>query len=244
MGLYINRNQQNIYRTEKPVGNNQDIYVYNRASELAKAQKKYNEMMQRNIVELHEMYASHQKADDTKWGYLQNQFKAFETFGKDQETVVQEVLQQINTVEAEQRKLLQTLKMEQSTVQNSEDKWRELAEAYEKILLRLETIMKEHEIFSQKMQEQLLNQEKISKLWKVQHHKLDQLDKRIENQEAMSEKITRQLEYLRSVLFERTHYLAEKIEELYKDLFQLLNKRGEESRKKTFVVHNKWDSKV
>ncbi|MEH7177419.1 hypothetical protein [Neobacillus vireti] len=65
-----------------------------------------------------------------------------------------------------------------------------------------------------KTQEQLQIQlsEKISKHEAFQTEVLTRLDQ----QEALTEKIFRQINHIRSILFERTNYLAEKIDEGYK----------------------------
>jgi hypothetical protein len=65
-----------------------------------------------------------------------------------------------------------------------------------------------------KTQEELQKQlsEKIDKQEEFQLGVLNRLDK----QEALTEKISRQLNHIRSILFERTNYLAEKIDEGYK----------------------------
>ncbi|MDQ1004033.1 putative nucleic acid-binding Zn ribbon protein [Neobacillus niacini] len=65
-----------------------------------------------------------------------------------------------------------------------------------------------------KTQEELQKQlsEKINKQEEFQTGVLTRLDK----QEALTEKIFRQLNHIRSILFERTNYLAEKIDEGYK----------------------------
>jgi DNA repair ATPase RecN len=65
-----------------------------------------------------------------------------------------------------------------------------------------------------KTQEELQKQlsEKISKQEEFQTGVLTRLDQ----QEALTEKISRQINHIRSILFERTNYLAEKIDEGYK----------------------------
>lgn len=65
-----------------------------------------------------------------------------------------------------------------------------------------------------KTQEGLQKQlsEKISKQEEFQTGVLNRLDQ----QEALTEKIFRQINHIRSILFERTNYLAEKIDEGYK----------------------------
>lgn len=66
-----------------------------------------------------------------------------------------------------------------------------------------------------KMDQQIELQQKmateIAKQEKLQHGVVS----RLENQEALAEKMLRQMENLRSILYERTNYLAEKIEKGY-----------------------------
>ncbi|MET0786738.1 MAG: hypothetical protein ABWY25_08545, partial [Paenisporosarcina sp.] len=50
-----------------------------------------------------------------------------------------------------------------------------------------------------------------------------EMGNRLENQEAFMEKIMRQIDYFRSVLFERTNYLAEKIDAGYTTFTQMLS---------------------
>ncbi|MCL6572457.1 MAG: hypothetical protein K6T88_12360 [Bacillus sp. (in: Bacteria)] len=70
---------------------------------------------------------------------------------------------------------------------------------------------------------------------------------RLDNQEALIEKISRQLNHIRSILFERTNYLATKIDDGYKITssyvyklmtgsdqpltFFLMNQKDEENKK-------------
>ena len=66
-----------------------------------------------------------------------------------------------------------------------------------------------------KMDQQLELQQKMEAQVAKQENRQNEVISRLENQEALSEKMARQLDSLRSALYERTHYLAEKIEESY-----------------------------
>ena len=48
-----------------------------------------------------------------------------------------------------------------------------------------------------------------------EEHQVDVL-KQLDKQEALTEKISRQLNHIRSIIFERTNYLATKLEDGYK----------------------------
>lgn len=73
--------------------------------------------------------------------------------------------------------------------------------------------------------------------------KQDEVLNRLEHQEALTEKITRQIEYFRSILFERTNYLAEKIESGYHHTSSYIaNLMGNSDKLPTkFIVNQKQD---
>jgi len=63
--------------------------------------------------------------------------------------------------------------------------------------------------------EQLTTQEKLTDQLIEQKEIQKDTSSRLDNQEALMGKVIRQLDYLRSTVFERTHFLAGKIEESY-----------------------------
>lgn len=66
-----------------------------------------------------------------------------------------------------------------------------------------------------KVDKQTDYQEQLSEQLSAQGESTKQIEKRMESQEALTEKVVRQMGDFRSVLFERTNYLSEKIEETY-----------------------------
>lgn len=88
----------------------------------------------------------------------------------------------------------------------------------EEILYQLQGL-KEGQIdvidFKLKMDQQLELQNKIQLEISKQAESQREVSKRLENQEALTEKLLRQMDYLRSLVYERTNYLTEKIEESY-----------------------------
>lgn len=242
MGLYINRNHKNMFQNEERIeGNNQQIYVYNRASEMLKAQMEFNALLEQNIQDIRKLYIHQQNESNIKWDAIEGQLQVLEDFGKNQAVVEKEMLSQIQVIEVEQHKILKAFETEQLNAQEAEAKWKNLENAYGKIIHQLEGVSNQHAEISEKVQEQLMTLENLSDLLEAQKEKTEHLDKRLENQEALSEKIVRQLEFVRSIIFERTHHLTEKIDELTKDILGFLKKKEAGIRK--FVIQNKEDSK-
>jgi hypothetical protein len=113
----------------------------------------------------------------------------------------------------------------------------ERMEKYEYANQQLHTQFNEQYMLQKQMSEKLTGQEEF------QSGVISRLDK----QEALTEKISRQINHIRSILFERTNYLAEKVDEGFKLTssyvynlmtgsdqpisFYLLNKKEEKQKK-------------
>ncbi|MEW9050222.1 MAG: hypothetical protein AB2392_03640 [Neobacillus sp.] len=82
----------------------------------------------------------------------------------------------------------------------------ERMEKYEAANQQIHTQINDQYMLQKQMSEKLSGQEDF------QSEVISRLDK----QEALTEKISRQINHIRSILFERTNYLAEKIDEGYK----------------------------
>jgi len=79
-------------------------------------------------------------------------------------------------------------------------------------------IEKDH-ISSQEVAEQIkqhyLNHQELSKQLHAHDENQQEVMKRLDHQEALTEKMLRQISNLRSILYERTNFLAETIEDSY-----------------------------
>ena len=97
------------------------------------------------------------------------------------------------------------------------------------------------------MKEQLELQKSVSEIITKQEEFQEGVLQRLDSQEALMDKISRQINHIRSILFERTNYLAAKIDDGYKITssyvyklmtgsdqpltFLLMNQRKEENQK-------------
>src|SRR5699024_8950215 len=75
----------------------------------------------------------------------------------------------------------------------------------------------------QQMEEQLELQKQIQNQLLKQGENQKEVNDRLDNQEALTEKIVRQVDYLRSILFERTNDLTEKVNLLFLHPHGILN---------------------
>ena len=108
---------------------------------------------------------------------------------------------------------------------------------------KLQMMMENERIFDieiiNQMKQHSLNNEKLSQQIIEQKESQQEVLTRLDSQEALTEKALRQIGNLRSSLFERTNYLAEKIEDSYQltssYLYQLLTGADQPL---TFYVHS------
>lgn len=96
-----------------------------------------------------------------------------------------------------------------------EDKQIKQKEVESDVIESLERYEGKNEELIMKMDQQMELQQKMATQIAEQENFQDEVVSRLENQEAISEKMLRQIDNFRSILYERTNYLAEKIEKGY-----------------------------
>ena len=127
------------------------------------------------------------------------------------------------------------------------NQWNHVGEQLTDLRKRLErTEDANHQLIVQ-MKEQMELQKEVSKKITNQEEFQEGVLQRLDSQEALMDKISRQINHIRSILFERTNYLATKIDDGYKITssyvyklmtgsdqpltFLLMNQRKEETHK-------------
>jgi len=96
------------------------------------------------------------------------------------------------------------------------NQWNHIGNQLTELKSRLERYEDANHQLVLKMNEQLDLQKEVAE--KIAKHETFQGDvlQRLDNQEALMDKISRQINHIRSILFERTNYLAAKIDDGYK----------------------------
>lgn len=95
------------------------------------------------------------------------------------------------------------------------DRYIEQRELDHDVAHSLEIYGKKSEELALKMEQQIELQEQLANQISKQENFQNEVLNRLENQEALTEKMIRKIDNFRSILYERTHYLAEKIEDGY-----------------------------
>jgi hypothetical protein len=96
------------------------------------------------------------------------------------------------------------------------NQWHSVADQLKDLKTRLERYEDANHQFVLQMNEQFELQKEVAEKMRKQEEFQGGVLQRLDTQEALMDKISRQIQHIRSILFERTNYLATKIDDGYK----------------------------
>ena len=125
-----------------------------------------------------------------------------------------DLLQQVNTISQSQKEMVShilSVEDEQKQVVKILADYTSMNEAF---FSRLEQVLSANEKIEGYMEEQsTLNHQMVDQMTSIEVAQKDVLS-RVDNHEGLMEKILRQVDHLRSILFERTNFIEEKVEKV------------------------------
>ena len=231
MGLFINKKEHlGLYKDEevKPVSN-QATFHSDSFTEAVVEQRQAFELLNEKHKELQKQMRKHSRIQTDRW----------QSTGMQLEEIIEKQLQQnefkTNVIESiqrldqlneklqneieDKRRLNEELVLKIESLNHSNNEISERLEKVDndqaKLLTRMDTQIEQQINFSKVLEEQTI----------LQHEMSEQLNQH----EGLLEKFSHQLNFLKSVLFERTHFIAEKIDNGYE---------------MTTTYFNKWKDKV
>ena len=240
MGLFINEDQYpELFKNTRHVQTqNQRSYRFDDWTEFLKEQKRANQELNQAFLILNQLHQKQASKQEHQWQEIGGQIgelrqinfqrEAFEKFALELlEKIEQQQREGVELEEKQKREIFEQIEMTYLSNGEIRQRLEQLSSIGEKIV----TQVAKQELSQEQLSHQLheLQQETVNKLGE-QETKQQTLDKqmekqdarhqeliaRLEKQEAVSEKIIREIQHIRSVLFERASYLAEKIENGYK----------------------------
>ncbi len=221
MGLYINSGKHpDILKNPATVVEvNQTYFKQDILADMLEAQQKTNDLLQQSYIDLKDSVEKHASMQTSRWKYVQSKMNHQRQMNTQQKNLDHQVLEKLKHVEERQGKL-------QSSLENQEpftkDLMNMMTQANQEVLLKLMQAEEANAQLQLKVDEQVnLQLQLVQQLAKQEEIQVE-MGNRLENQEAFMEKIMRQIDYFRSVLFERTNYLAEKIDAGYTTFTQML----------------------
>jgi len=188
MGLYINENQQGIFKhVGKICEPNQSYFRRDYLQELLQEQHQMHQMLNKKIMRLTQSYEKQAHNQSHQFLKLTNRL--------DQVT--------------------QAVEVHDLTDQQLQKQVLDMAENNQKVLERIEAYNTDMKQIEEKIDEQIAQQAEMTYEINENQKKQKDIVDRMENQEALTEKLLRQVGEFRALLYERTHYLAEQFENGY-----------------------------
>ncbi|MCM3710144.1 hypothetical protein [Sporosarcina luteola] len=216
MGLFFNKkSHSDLYKGDNIAERNQSIYRTDSLSEAMIEQKRSFDMMNEKYGEMEKQLQKQRRVQSDRWKTTGIRFEEILDHQSQQRQFEQEA---IGTLERLDRKHIELQKLLESKRKMNEDLVEQinmLSHSNAEIAERLEKFDIDQEKLLTKMDAQLEKQDQFSHSLEEQQALQTQLAERIEQHEGLIDKMIRQMDFLKSVIFERTHFIAEKIDKSY-----------------------------
>jgi chromosome segregation ATPase len=218
VSIFINTNSHpNLFKNNGSIEEpNQSFYKSDYLKELLEEQNRVNEALQKSMKSLRISFQKQRYHQDSRWRDVVQDMNLLKENTKHREEFEKQTREWITMLERNSQEL-HRIAHENSTV--NQDILKEIYRIHqsnEEIMQQLMKLDTTNENFSHKIGEMTEKQELMAEQVSTQHEKQDKVLDQLENQEALMEKSNLQLTNLRSILFERTGFIADKIEESYK----------------------------
>lgn len=215
VGLFINnREHPEVFKNNKKIrAQNQKIFKVDYLSELIIQQREANEALTHSFLDLKILYEQQGKTNTKQWTEIGNQLDELRDIHLKHEKFERDVIEWLSKVNDKSEKEKED---ELALKQEWLKQMRKLIEMNGEILHRLKKSESVNEQLALKMKEQMELQKHMKDELSEQKEIQGQVSSRLENQEALTEKMLREINHLRSVLFERASFLAERIENGFK----------------------------
>ncbi|MFS0688324.1 hypothetical protein AB1K89_03605 [Sporosarcina sp. 179-K 8C2 HS] len=216
MGLFFNKkNHTDLYKGDNIAERNQAIYRTDSLSEAMKEQKIAFDTMNEKYSEMEKQLQNQRRIQSVRWKSTGRRFDEILDYQSQHRQFEREAME---TLERLDRKHIELQKMIENKRRMNEELVEQinmLTQSNAEIAERLENFDIVQEKLLTKMDAQIEKQDQFSLSLEEQKTAQNEIVERIEQHEGLIEKMVRQMDFLRSVIFERSHFLAEKIDKSY-----------------------------
>lgn len=228
MGLFMNTDMHpTVFKNNKRIQEpNQTYFEYNHFSELMLEQQRLNETFHTSIKRINMLYQQQSFMQKKKWAMFENELEELKS---KERQFKQYVMGRFKMLEENLQKLHNVMENEIASSEEAREDIRQLRLANDEILNELNEFQSLHDTITQKLNESLYIQKNMTN--QLANHKDQQeevveqiltyvedqqeVKNKVESQEALLEKVLRQMDHFRSILYERSSYLADKIDDSY-----------------------------
>ena len=216
MGLFFNRKSHtDIYKGNSIDEKNQAIYRSDSVSEALMEQKKAIELMNVTYSEMDKQLQTQRTIQSDRWKTAGMHFEEILDYQSQHRQFEQEAIQTLENLDRKHIELQKLLDNKQRVNEELVEQINLLSQSNTEIAERLDKFDADQEKLLAKMDEQIEKQDQFSYSLEEQKIAQTELVDRIEQHEGLIEKMMRQLDFLRTVIFERSHFIAEKIDKSY-----------------------------
>jgi hypothetical protein len=218
MGLFINSGAHpDVFKNnEKIPESNQELARKDYLTELINEQQMANFSLRKSIDELKTHYHQQELTQVKQWNRIGSQLNDLTVSNQHHDEFETQVLMWLKSLDDKNINLQTTMENELSIKKSIINQINSLSESTQEIAVRMQKNEQANQNFSLQLNEQLeLQKEVADKMANQEEFQTDVLT-RLDSQEALMDKVLRQINHIRSILFERTNYLATRIEDGYK----------------------------
>ncbi|MEH7119868.1 hypothetical protein V7128_20965 [Neobacillus vireti] len=218
MGLFINKQvHPNLFKNNSQLAeSNQTISRQDFLTELMKDQQQTTTALNQALAELQLRYQQQTAAQNTQWKQVDYQLSDLKNNTLRQQKFENEMVTNLHSLHEKHVQIEAIVEKETLERKTLTEQISQISKTCDSIADRLDKNEETQLQLVEQMQEQLDMQkqaaEKLTKQEEIHGGMLERLD----SQDALLDKLARQVNHIRSILFERTNYLAGKIEDGYK----------------------------
>ncbi|PFN97739.1 hypothetical protein COJ85_22135 [Bacillus sp. AFS076308] len=218
MGLFINKKEHpNLFKNSRQLKeSNQVESRQDFLTELMKEQQKANMALNRALAELQTRYQQQTDAQNTHWKQVDYQLSDLKNSTFRQQKFENEMVTNLHSLHEKNVHLEAIIEKETQVRESLSGQINQISKTCDSIADRLDKNEETQQQLAMQMKEQLEMQKQAAEKLTKQEEIHGGMLKRLDNQEALLDKFARQLNHIRSILFERTNYLAGKIDDGYK----------------------------
>ena len=218
MGLFINKQAHpNLYKNNSQLAaSNQVESRQDFLTELMKEQQKANIALNQALAELQTRYQQQTDAQTTHWKQVDYQLIDLKNSTIRQQKFENEMVTNLHSIHEKNVQLEAKVEKETQEKETLTAQINQISKTCDSIADRLDKNEETQQQLAMQMKEQLEMQKQAAEKLTKQEEIHGGMLKRLDNQEALLDKFSRQLNHIRSILFERTNYLAGKIDDGYK----------------------------
>lgn len=225
--------------------NSQRVFTIDSFTEWVSEQKEANLALQRQLYYLESLLEQQDNRQSEKFQTFQNCLEELHEREFSQQQFENEVIESFVQLHAENHSIQRKLEEERQFNRTVAAQVEQVSKSTNGIAEHLEEVLVGNEAIALGLNKQFMEQENLSKQLDKQEVVQEIILDRLDRQEGLTEKILKQMDQLRSIIFERSTMLAEKIEGSYLTTSHYISKllKGNEQPTNSFMIKQQQQKK-